>query len=156
MAGKAQENLLVQQDLRDFVGNMGLDYAGLAEGTNATTIKTTYAISYRIGGQLFYKAATDNIAMTACAAQAANTTCYYLVSINASGTVKLTKGTDGSTTLPALPTSEVPIGVMKIALSGGATFTSGTTDLGASNVVETWAHIGYIPASGDATGLTFA
>lgn len=152
----ASEAVIQHQDLRDFFGNQSFGNAGLAEGTNASTIKTVNAIHYRIGAQAYVKAATDNIAMTAAAAQAANTTAYYLVTINAAGTVKLTKGTDGSTTLPDCPDAQAPIGIMKIALSGGATFTSGTTDLGATNVVETWAHINYMPDSMDASDFTFA
>lgn len=152
----AQVNNLPHQVDRDFHGGLSLGYAGLAEGTNVNTIKTTYAVSFRINGQTYYKAATDNIAMTACAAQAANTTAYYLVTIGTDGTVTLTKGTDGSTTLPTQPANSAVLGVMKVALAGGATFTSGTTDLGAANVTETWAHINFYPADGSISGLTFA
>lgn len=152
----ANEDVLVHQDIRNFHGNMSMGCAGLAEGTNANTIKTANIVHYRIGGQAYVKAATDNIAMTACSAQGADTTCYYLITINAAGTVKITKGTDGSTTLPACPDAEAPIGIMKIALASGATFTSGTTDLGASNVTETWANINYYPADGSVSGFTFA
>lgn len=152
----ATEDDVNHQEIRNFLGNQSFGNAGLAEGTNANTIKTVNAIHYRIGGQAYIKAATDNIAMTAAAAQAANTTAYYLISIDAAGTVTITKGTDGSTTLPDCPAANAPIGVMKIALSGGATFTSGTTDLGATNVTETWAHINYMPGAKDVSGLTFA
>lgn len=151
---KALENVISGQELRDFMGNMSLGHSGLVEGTNSATIKTTTVLPYRIGGQTFTKAVTDNIAMTAAAAQAANTTCYYLASINASGTIKLTKGTDGSTNIPTLPENEAPVAIMKIVATNA--FTSGTTDLSAAGITATWAHINYIPASGTVTGLTFA
>jgi hypothetical protein len=128
--------------LRMLLGTRCMDSAGLAEGTNANTLKTARAISYMIDGQLYYKGATDNIAMTACAAQADGTTCLYLVTINASGTVKVTKGTDDVTTaLPACPEDECPIGAFKI-VTDGATFTSGTDDLGGASFTDTYADIG--------------
>ena len=148
MAVGATEANLNHQELRNFLGNMCFGAAGLAEGTNANTIKTTNAIHYAIGGKNYYKAATDNVAMTACAAQAANTTCLYVITINSSGTVKITKGTDGVTTyLPTAPTDECVIGAMKIALASGATFTSGTTDLGAANVTDTFADLTFFPVA---------
>lgn len=148
-------NIIDHQSTRDFVGNCSLGNAGLLEGTNATTFKTQYAVSFRIGGQCFYKAATDNIAFTATAQQASGTTAYYLFTINASGTITVTKGTDGSTTLPDCPDDEAPLGVLKLVL-GATTFTGGTTDLGAANVTDTWAHINYMPVDNDASALTFA
>jgi hypothetical protein len=142
---------LVSQDQRDFHNNMALGCAGLVEGTNANTIKIANPVHYRIDGQVYYKAITDNIAMTACAAQANGTVCYYLVTINASGTVKLTKGADGSAILPAIPNAEALLGVMKVTAS--ASFTSGTDDLGSQ---DAWANCNYLPLNGLATSLTFA
>jgi hypothetical protein len=155
MANAADEKEFNQQTDRNFVANESFGNAGLAEGLNPNTIKTTNAVDFRIGGQVYVKAATDNIAITA-AAQAANTTAYYLVQVNAAGTVSVVKGADGSVTLPECSANNVPIGIMKIALSGGATFTAGTTDLGAANVVDTFAHINYMPAARDASVFTFA
>ena len=67
----------------------------LAEGTNDKTIKTqTNTPNYVINGVFATKAPADNIAMTACVAQSVYTRCRYLVSINVSGTVKITKGTE--------------------------------------------------------------
>lgn len=148
-------NDIPHQAIRNFVGNCSLDNAGLLEGTNATTFKTQYAVSFRIGGQCFYKAATDNIAFTATAQQASGTTCYYLFTIDAAGTITVTKGTDGSTTLPDCPDDEAPLGVLKLVL-GATTFTGGTTDLGAANVTDTWAHINFMPADNSVADLTFA
>lgn len=156
MAANAQlyENVR-NKGLRDIFLNRTFGMAGLAEGTNANTIKTSNAVSYSINGQLYYKAATDNIAMTACAAQADLTACYYLVTINASGTVKITKGTDGVAALPEAPANEAILGAFKIVTSG-ATFTSGTTDLGAATVTDTYTHFGLYPQDGLVAGLTFA
>lgn len=130
---------------------LNLGNAQLAEGTNANTIKTTAATDFMIGELLYSKAATDNIAMTACAQQAAYTSCLYLVTINSSGTVKLTKGTEQKTgsslplLWPAVPANEAVLGAIKIAM-GNATFTSGTTDLSAANVTATYYNYMTLPS----------
>lgn len=118
-----------------------LSAGGWDEGTNAQTIKSTYAISYSIKGRGYYKAATDNIAMTALSVQAANTSCLYLVQINSSGTVSIKKGSEvantnvGQQLLWPLPDAgNVAVAGFKVK-NAGSTFTSGTTDLGS---LETW------------------
>ena len=124
--------------------------AGLAEGTNANTLKTVNAISFAIAGQLYLKAATDNIAMTAAAEQAISTYCLYLCSLDTSGTLTVTKGTEVGTdtaVLPATPASECAIGYFKIATDGATTFTSGTTDLGAAGITDTYVDM-LFPLSG--------
>lgn len=133
-----------------------LGNAQLAEaGTLAGGIKTAQAIDYVISGIMYSKAITDNIALTACAQQAALTTCLYLITINAAGTVKCTKGTEVLTEtvkngvtpleLPECPASEAPIGILKIRTDNSATFTAGTTDLSAADVVDTFYNIGWMP-----------
>jgi hypothetical protein len=135
---------------REALGNLCLGAAGLDEGTNAATIKTVNAIDYAIDGILYSKAATDNIAMNALAAQADLTDCMYLVTIDASGTVVLVKGNavaaGGDCELPDLPDGYCAIGAIKIALSGG-TFTSGTTDLSGTGVTATYYDFMICPAA---------
>jgi len=137
---------VVHQPLRDvLIGllNVSSGVPILAEGTNANTIKTTGTITYAINGipQTAY-AGTDNVAMTACAAQAVSTFCKYLVSINAAGTVLTTKGNDAATAalalLPDLPVTDAPIGYFQIATDSTHTFTSGTTDLSAAGITDTY------------------
>lgn len=137
------------QTLRNALGGMCFASAGLAEGTNANTIKTTVATTFNIAGQLYAKAITDNIAMTALAVQAVLTKCMYLVLIDSAGAVSLVKGTEvassASAYLPAnpTPTTKAVIGAMKVVLAGAATFTSGTTDLSASNVTATFYNLSH-------------
>lgn len=133
-------------------GTFCLSKAGLAEGTNANTIKTAApngaGIDFCIKGVLYHLADGDNIAMTACTQQAALTTCLYTISVNSSGTVTITKGDevltaalgDGNTSIswPAPPAANCVIGGMKIVCNNAATFTSGSTDLGATDVVDTF------------------
>jgi len=116
-------------------------HADIAEGTNANTLKTQIAINYRIWGVPYTKAVTDNIAMTACAAQAATTYCFYLVSIDSAGSVTTTKGTAAATdtcTLPATPANEVAIGAFKVYTAAATTFTSGTDDLSKAGLTVTY------------------
>jgi hypothetical protein len=130
--------------LRKAIGSMCLGKAGLAEGTNANTIKTVTTVPYSINGRLYSKAATDNIAMNALAAQAALKDCMYLVLIDSAGTVSLAKGTEvangAGAVLPAnpAPTTRSVLGAFKVATAAATTFTSGTTDLSAAGVVATF------------------
>lgn len=134
--------------------------AGLAEGTNSATLKTAYAISYTIDGRMYYKAATDNIAMTALSAQADNTYRKYLVEINSSGDVSILAGTAASTAAaakwPARSSSgKAVIGGFQIATSGG-TFTSGTTDItGGTGVTETFYDFGILDDATTQEGTSF-
>jgi hypothetical protein len=75
--------------------NMSFTSAIWAEGTNDSTIKTTTnTVVYMIDGVLCSKSPTDNIAPTVCASQPAGKRCRYLITMNASGTVLVTKGTE--------------------------------------------------------------
>ena len=69
---------------------------GLAEGTNANTIKTVNTVPYTIDGILYSKAATDNIAMNVQGDNLVVPVGYkrqYLVCLDSSGTVKSYAGT---------------------------------------------------------------
>ena len=115
---------------------------GLAEGTGSATLKTTAQIVYSVYNQHgLIKAATDNIAMTACAQQAISTFCYYLVSIDVAGAITVTKGTNNVSALPATPQGRIPIGVFLVTTDGSATFTSGATDLSAAGITVSYSDI---------------
>lgn len=125
--------------------------AGLGEGTNPATILTAApngaGIDYAIDGIAYHKADGDNIAMTALPLQADLTTCLYLVQINAAGTISIKKGvevltadlTGGKAAVhwPDPDAANCPIGGFRIVTSA-ATFTSGTTDLGAAGITDTF------------------
>jgi hypothetical protein len=131
-------------------GNVCLSKAGLAEGTDAATIKTAApngaGTDYAIGGALYHKADTDNIALTAADTQADGTTCYYNILINAAGTVSSVKGDDDGDVPVNEDTDLTVIGIMKIVLDGG-TFTAGTTDLSGTGVTATFTDTLFIPRS---------
>lgn len=146
---------------RLYGGTFCLSKAGLAEGTNSATFKTAApngaGIDYCIDGIAYHKADGDNIAMTALAAQADDTSCLYLIQINAAGTFSIKKGTERATAdisndqyalqWPEPDADNCPVGGFKIVLDG-TTFTSGTTDLGAANVTDTFYDFFAIPPQG--------
>ena len=135
---------------------MALNSGGLAEGTNANTLQAAVAFDYAIDGLVYTEAITDNIAMTACATQAALTSCLYLVSINAAGAHTVTKGRDiltadlasGKDALqwPACPEANCPWGGFRVATAAATTFTSGTTDLSAAGITDTYYQLATVPA----------
>jgi len=107
---------------------------GLAQGTTATKIQTTNKIYYNIYNKNYSFVATDNITVTSCVTQAISTFCYYLVSIDVSGNVTTTKGTDKTFLIPSTPAGDVPIGVFLITTDASDTFTAGTTAFNATGI----------------------
>lgn len=101
----------------------------IEEGTNDATIKTTSgngltATPYMIDGCYYTKATTDNVTATACAEQAVNTRCRYLISIDKAGTITTTKGTEvTSVTTGAITTVSVNAPLRRYT-STAASFTS--------------------------------
>lgn len=126
-------------------GTFCLRKAGLAAGLNTAKMKVLSpdgeGLQFVIGGKIYYMADTDDICLFTAASQAALTTCLYLVTINASNTILITKGTEvvtadltaGKTSLtwPALTAGYCPIGAVKVVAT--TAFTAGTTALGTGN-----------------------
>lgn len=140
-------------------GTICLSKAGLAIGGTATAAKIAApngaGVDYAIDGILYHKAeADDSIAFTGLT-QADDTTCLYLVCLNASGTVSVVQGTAVSTAALTAGTAVLewpqpgptvcPIGAIKIA-NDGAAFTGGTTALSAATVTDTYYDLMTIPA----------
>lgn len=127
-----------------------LGCAGLAEGTNANTFKTSNAIQYVIAGRSYYKAATDNLAFSSGTAMAAKKKAVFWVLIDAAGTVTTEQSTtyDGSQSAsyvsraiePPLYADKACIGAIVIETHNAATFTPGSVDLSATDVVDTYAN----------------
>lgn len=131
--------------------NVCLTSAGLAEGTNANTFQILRAFDARIDGRAVRKAATDNIAFaahtgTSFTALAAGQICAFFFMMNAAGTVTQIQST--IKVRPGLAAYEagvwewpdrdgfVCIGALTIRTNGSATFTAGSVDLGATDVVD--------------------
>lgn len=144
---------------------------------SAATIKNTGAIIYCIDGVLYTKTAlsAQSIAVThgfegnlvaagpAAYVQPAGTTVYYVIALNAAGTVAVVQGTysgqsvtyandltkiiTGSGGIPAEPSGYTAIGVLKVVTANAATFTPGTTALDATDVTVTYYNVAVLPTS---------
>jgi len=124
-------------------GNAGITEAG----TTAGAIEIVNNVDYAINGVMYTKAAADNIAITATAEQAALTSCLYLITLNAAGTVATVKGTEeltaalsdnrASLVLPKTPADVCPIGYFRIDTAAATVFIGNTTDLSATGITDT-------------------
>ena len=105
---------------------------------------TTNNITYWIDGAPYILALDTQVTSPAAAQQADSTECFYLLSVNAAGTVAWTKGTEAASgaVLPATPAASAAYAAVKVVLDGTA-FTLGTTAFDASNVVSTFYDLGY-------------
>jgi hypothetical protein len=132
--------------------NCSLGCAGLAEGTNANTFKTSNIVHYVINGRCYVKAATDNLAFSAGhTAQIAKQICAYFVLIDTAGTVTTQQSTiksnsqaqgylAGAWEWPHVANKAV-LGAIVVDAQNAATFTAAATDLGAADVVDTYHNV---------------
>lgn len=135
--------------------NLALDAATSGGFTTASPVGTGF--DYVIDGFSYNSAAQANVALTACAVQAVSTTCLYLLSIDADGTITTTKGTEVATAdltagtavlkWPELPADEAPIGAIKIATNASTTFTAGTTLTTAAGITDTYYNLFSMPTT---------
>jgi hypothetical protein len=164
-------------DLRKLLGNRTYVKATLAiNAGSAATIKNTGAIIFSVDGVMLTKAAlsAQSIAIThdqfgrdvttqpslAAYVQPVLTTVYYIIALNAGGTVATVQGgyagqaltlnnqaflSDGS--MPVCPEGYTPVGVIKVALAGAATFTPATTALDAASVTATYFDVSTLPTA---------
>jgi len=132
----------------NFRDNYATTCAVVAEGTNATTFKTTQATSFSIAGLGYYKAATDNLPFTAGHTSLGNSQkCAFFVCLDTAGAVTTIQG-DIVTPSPSgsiqraaeipNPTDRVVIGAIVVTTGAAATFVPNTTDLSAAGVTGTY------------------
>jgi hypothetical protein len=124
-------------------GYLSLTAAGLAEGTNANTFKTTNTLAFTSNGVFKSKAATDNLTFNTGTALGNSQACLFGVWITATGTVSTTQGPIVAAGDPCPVPSQVTagttlVGLIKVTTSSAATFTPGSTDLSASGVTGTY------------------
>jgi hypothetical protein len=120
-------------------GYLSLTAAGLAEGTNSATFKTTNTLAFTSNGVFKSKGATDNLTFSTATALGNSQACLFAVWINASGTVTTTQGPIVAAGDPCPVPSQTTagttlVGLIKVTTSSSGTFTAGTTDLSASGV----------------------
>lgn len=122
-------------------GYLSLTAAGLAEGTNSATFKTTNTLAFTNNGVFKSKGATDNLVFSTGTALAASQSCLFGVWIDGSGNVTTTQGpivaAGDPCPVPSQTTAGVTlVGLIKVTTSSAATFTPGTTDLSASGITD--------------------
>jgi len=124
--------------------------AGLAEGTNAGTIKTASAVTPILKGvALSEVAATDNIDPTPVSGNDTipdDMKAALAVLVNSSGAVKTLLGrcvglTDQAFMPDYDPETYVCIGHVLVKNETGSDFVVGTTDMGAANVTDTYTDV---------------
>lgn len=167
-------------DLRKALGNYCESKIALAisGGSGAATLANTGTINYVIDGVKKTKSAlsTQSFAAThdfrglavsstngiAEYTQPAGTTVYYLVCLNAAGTVAIVQGTysgqsisvngqpglvlTGNGAIPAEPDGYTAIGMVKVVTAGAATFNPATTNFDATNVTSTFYDLDRVPS----------
>lgn len=126
--------------------------AGLAEGTNSGTIKTTNTLAFTSNGVFKSKGATDNLAVSAGTVIPASSAALFAVFINAAGTVSTVQGPIVAAGEPCpVPVANAagltPVGFFKVTTSSAATFTPGTTDLSASGITAAFSDCARLPGS---------
>jgi hypothetical protein len=164
-------------DQRRLLGDRCYVFSTLAiNAGGAATVKTTGAVIYSVDGVMYSKAALSAQVITithdqlgrdvstqpswAKYIQPVSTTAYYLLGVNAGGTVCTVQGGYAGQTLtlngapyvsagamPELPAGYAPIGVIKIAPTVAATFDPGTTLLDAANVNATYFNVSTLPTA---------
>jgi len=142
-------------------GTMCLSKAGLGIGSTPAELSIAApngaGVDYAINGVMYHLADDATVAVTAAAAQAALTTCIYLVCLDSSGTLSTVKGTAVTTaditsgktplTFPQPTANTCPIGYVKVVTASGYTFTAATTDFDATGITSTYTDILAVPAA---------
>lgn len=134
-------------------GYVSLTAAGLAEGTNANTFKTTATLAYTSNGVFKSKAATDNVAFTAnTPAVPPASAALYAVWIDGSGNFSTTRGPVVEAGAPCpVPTATAAdvtlVGLIKVTTNASTTFTPGSTDLGNAGVTDVYMDCMVMPGS---------
>jgi len=167
---------VVTEEVRNLLGNRCFDTAGLVIGSSAPAkVKIANTINYCIDGILYTKTSAE-IAHTNLAVQAADTTKFYLLSLDKSGNGLITQGvsvltatltaeiarlvalgyssTDASNIaegklcpLPKLDSAQTVIGAIKV-VTVAVTFTPATDSQAASGVTTTYYNLSCVPTIG--------
>jgi hypothetical protein len=141
------------QSLRNIVGNRCMSVPVTAlEADDKNDVQTTNAIVYSIGGLNYSAAALADENVTAevywgeTDIQAADTTCWYALTIDAAGAVKGYKGKDDEIlALPAHAADECCFAILKV-VTVGVTFQMGTDDYDKAGVTATFTDVSFLPA----------
>lgn len=110
-------------------------------------VKTANTITYSIDGQDYSQTTQTNVAVEGAVLPISSYR-WYLMSINAAGTVATTPQADNVNLLPEIPEASAPIGAFKIATNSSVTFTPGVTSLNLTGVTDTYYDLSCVPTAG--------
>lgn len=138
---------ITQQILRQQIGTRAYSSGALAIGGTATKVKVAAAIQFSIDNINYVKAITDDVfTHTDLTVQAADTTKYYLLTLDSAGDGTITQGT--ATKLPECPASQCPVGYLKV-VTVAATFTPATDSHAVAGVTTTYTNLAQMPLTLD-------
>lgn len=144
MSQSASMKDVQHQSLRDLLGTRGMSAPGVVIGSvSAAKVKTTNTFTYCIDG-VVYTAASAETVFTDVTVQAASTTKYYLLSIDAAGTFLITNGAVGGD-IPALPANHAPVGYVRVVTDATGTFVPATDNLSDAAVTDTYYDLSIMP-----------
>lgn len=143
--------------------DMAFGSSGLAIGTGSKAkVLIANTVNYLIDGEwkqkttaeIAFTATTHDITADGATVQEA----YYLLTINAGGTVTITKGTTADTglgELPAAPAGEAVLGWVKLEVAAGAVDFDATTDeLDEAHITDTYVNAAFVPDQLDLLGVS--
>ena len=140
------------------IGNrcLNLPTTTLEDGDKNDLETQGVAIEFSVDGVSYSKAALadTNVVVVAANAfdgviqQAKGTTCYYVLTLQADGTLTCYKGEDDEATrLPGHALLECAFCVIKVITTSAVTFDFGVTDFDASGVTTTFKDVTCLPAT---------
>lgn len=141
------------QSLRNTIGNRCFSVPVTAlEAGDKNDIQTTNAVDYSIGGRNYTAGVLADVNVTATDyygdtdIQAADTTCWYAICIDAAGAVTAYKGKDDEIlALPAHPANLCCFAVLKV-VTVAVTFQIGVDDYDKAGVTSTFYDVSFLPA----------
>ena len=144
---------------RDVFLTQSFGSAALGESAGTANEAKCGAFTYRINGVGYNKAADTDFAILPVATQAATTTKYWLIVIDAAGAITFiapptANAANPDTTgllLAEQPANKAVIGIMKLVTTTAITF--GTDDLGGAG---TFVNLNTYPVDGDPTVFTYS
>lgn len=134
-------------------GFVSLTAAGVAEGTNVNTYKTTNTLTYTSNGVFKSKSGTDNVAFTSgIGTVPPASAALYAVWINGAGTFSNSRGpvvaAGEPCPVPTPPAANLTlVGLIKVTTNASTTFTPGSTDLGDAGVTDVYMDCMVMPGS---------
>lgn len=129
------------------VGNPTTTAAVVQTIIGSKGVKTSNTITYSIDGQEYSQTTQTDVAVGGAVLPISSYR-WYLMSINAAGTVVATPQVDNVNLLPDIPEASAVVGAVKIATNAVATFTPGLTSINATGITDTYYDLSCVPVAG--------